>query len=228
MKVIAIDGPSASGKGSTSRDLARRLGFLHVDTGAMYRALTWHCQQLGVIPADASGREFTADEQAAVARVCGEWPVRMVAADGHLRVAIGGHLPDEELRGAAVTAFVARVSHVPAVRAWMLDFQRGCARFGNLVMDGRDIGTRIFPETPFKFFLHACEKVRAQRGENQGHGGGVAKRDLLDADLNFPAADALSIDTSERTIAENVELVLAAIREREGQGRGVAGAVNAG
>lgn len=217
-KVIAIDGPSASGKGSTSRELARRLGYLHVDTGAMYRALTWHCQRLGVIPADTEGREFTAAESAAVARICGEWPVRLVADGGHLRVAVAGHLPDEELRGPVVTSYVARVSHVPEVRAWMLDFQRGCAEFGSLVMDGRDIGTRIFPGTPFKFFLTAREEVRKARGENEGHGGGVARRDSIDQDLNQPAADAVLVDTSDRSVAAVADWVLGLIRERERRG----------
>jgi cytidylate kinase len=215
MTVVAIDGPSASGKGSTSRELAARLGFLHVDTGAMYRALTWHCQQAGVIPADASGRELNAAEQGAVARECVAWPVRVVSERGQLLVEVGGRRLGEELRGAEVTAFVARVSHVQAVRDWMLGFQRGCVRFGDLVMDGRDIGTRIFTETPLKYFLEACPEVRRKRGGNEGHGGGVAHRDELDKDLNRPAADALQIDTSEMPVAAVVEKVLNDIRAKQ-------------
>ncbi len=213
--VIAIDGPSASGKGSTSRELARRLGFLHVDTGAMYRALTWHCQQAGLIPNDAEGRELTPAEQSSVAQACETWPVELLARAGHLVVAVGGQVPDAELRSTAVTSYVARVSHVPEVRDWMLGFQRGCAQFGSLVMDGRDIGTRIFRETPCKFFLHARDEVRAKRGQNDGHGGGVIDRDRLDQDLNQPAADAVLIDTSEHTVAEIVEQVLAIIEQRQ-------------
>ena len=215
--VIAIDGPSASGKGSTSRELARRLGFLHVDTGAMYRALTWHCQHAGLIPNDAEGRELTAAEQASVALACEQWPVELRVRAGHVVVAVAGQVPDAALRSAEVTSYVARVSHVPEVRDWMLGFQRGCACFGSLVMDGRDIGTRIFRETPFKFYLHARDDIRAQRGQNGGHGGGVANRDRLDQDLNQPAADAVLIDTSEHSVAEIVEQVLAVIRQRQQQ-----------
>src|ERR1043165_8775271 len=187
--VIAIDGPSASGKGSTARALAQRLGYLHVDTGAMYRALTWHCQRLGIVPPDAAGKQLPDPD--AVARECQTWGAKLVEAHHHLRVEVGGHRPGEELRTDAVAGKVALVSHVPAVREWMLHFQRGCARFGNLVMEGRDIGTRIFTETPFKFYLEAHPEVRERRGTHVGHGGGVSDRDRLDADLNFPAPDAV-------------------------------------
>jgi cytidylate kinase len=109
---------------------------------------------------------------------------------------------------------VARVSHVAAVRNWMLGFQRGCARFGSLVMDGRDIGTRIFNETPFKFFIYACEKVREKRGTHAGHGGGVALRDRIDADLNQAAPDAVLVDTSEHTVAMTVAAVMAELQKK--------------
>ena len=210
--VIAIDGPSASGKGSTSRALAQRLGFLHVDTGAMYRALTWHCQRLGLVPTDPNVKQLPDPD--AVARECQSWPAKLVEAHHHLRVEVGGHRPGEELRTDAVAGKVALVSHVPAVREWMLHFQRGCAQFGNLVMEGRDIGTRIFPETPFKFYFVARAEVRERRGTHAGHGGGVSERDKIDADLNFAAKDAVLIDTSEHTVAQTVEVIVAELQRK--------------
>ena len=210
--VIAIDGPSASGKGSTSRALAQRLGFLHVDTGAMYRALTWHCQRLGLVSTDPAVKQLPDPD--AVAHECLAWPAKLVEDHHHLRVEVGGHRPGEELRTDAVAGKVALVSHVPAVREWMLHFQRGCARFGNLVMEGRDIGTRIFPDTPFKFYLEARPEVRERRGAHVGHGGGVLDRDRLDADLNFAATDAVVIDTSDQTVPMTVEIIVAELRRK--------------
>lgn len=210
--VIAVDGPSAVGKGTASRELARRLGFLHVDTGAMYRALTWHCQQQGLVPADEEGRELTHDQAAAVAQECTHWPVKLTPKLGHLEVLVGERCLHDELRSGRVTKYVARVSHVPGVRGWMLGFQRDCLRFGSLVMDGRDIGTRIFRETPFKFYLTADPAVRRARGQNAGHGGGSDFRDAIDADLNYPAADATVVDTSTITAAQAVERILEELR----------------
>jgi cytidylate kinase len=210
--VIAIDGPSASGKGSTARALAERLGFLHVDTGAMYRALTWHCQQRGLVPTDLTVKALPDPD--AVVRECAAWPVKLIEVEHHLRVELAGRLLGDELRTDAVAKKVALVSHVPAVREWMLEFQRGCARLGDLVMEGRDIGTRIFPKTPFKFYLEADAEVRAQRGTNAGHGGAVSERDQIDADLNVPAADALVIDTSHLTVPHAVEIIVTELRRR--------------
>lgn len=210
--IIAIDGPSASGKGSTSRALAQRLGFLHVDTGAMYRALTWHCQRRGIIPTDPAVKQLPDPD--AVARECQSWPVRLVEDHHHLRVEVAGHRPAEELRSNAVTAKVALVSHVPAVREWMLQFQRSCAQFGDLVMEGRDIGTRIFPGTPFKFYFQAHPEVREKRGTHAGHGGGVSDRDRIDADLNFAAKDAVLIDTSHLTVQETVEIIVRGLKAK--------------
>jgi CMP/dCMP kinase len=213
--VIAVDGPSAGGKGSISKAVARRLGFIHVDTGAMYRALTHHCQQHGWIPRDTAGREFNGAEASAVAAACDSWPVELVDDAGVVQVRLEGRVLSEELRAPEVAAYVARVSHVPRVREWMLGFQRGCARFGNLVMDGRDIGSRIFPETPFKFYIHARPEVREQRGGNSGHGGAVGLRDAIDSDLNQAVGDAEIVDTSDITIEQAVARVLESIARKK-------------
>ena len=103
---------------------------------------------------------------------------------------------------------------VPAVREWMLPFQRGCAEFGDLVMDGRDIGTRIFRETPFKFFLTADETIRHRRLECAGYGGDQARRDELDKDLNLPAADAEIIDTSQHKVEDTLQELLKNLHQR--------------
>lgn len=211
--VIAIDGPSATGKGSVSRELARRIGFLHVDTGVMYRALTWHCLRTGVFPAEKIDH-LSAEQSAAVARACASWPVKLVSAEGELCVLVDAYRPLAELRAPEVANKVALVSHVPAVREWMLPFQRGCAEFGNLVMDGRDIGTRIFRETPFKFFLTADETIRHRRLERAGYGGDQARRDELDKDLNLPAADAEIIDTSAHKVEDTLQELLKILRGR--------------
>lgn len=210
--IIAIDGPSASGKGSTSRALAQRLGFLHVDTGAIYRALTWQCQRLGIVPTDSKVKELP--DPAAVARECQSWPVKLVVVDGAVRVEIAGQRLVDELRTDAVANKVALVSHVPAVREWMLGFQRSCTQFGNVVVEGRDIGTRIFPETPFKFYFEAHPEVRERRGTHAGHGGAVSDRDRLDADLNFAAKDAVLIDTSHLTVPETVEIIVRELKKK--------------
>jgi cytidylate kinase len=149
--------------------------------------------------------------------------VKLVANQGHLEVLVGSRYLHEELRSGRVTKYVARISHVPGVRGWMLGFQRDCLRFGSLVMDGRDIGTRIFRETPFKFYLTADPAVRRARGQNASHGGGGDFRDAIDADLNHPAADALIVDTSEITAAQAVEMIVAELR-RLAPGRFRAGA----
>ena len=211
--VIAIDGPSATGKGSVSRELARRVGFLHVDTGVMYRALTWHCLRTGVFPAEKI-EHLSTEQSAAVARVCASWPVKLVSTEGELCVLVDGYRPLTELRAPEVANKVALVSHVPAVREWMLPFQRGCAEFGDLVMDGRDIGTRIFRETPFKFFLTADETIRHRRLERAGYGGDQARRDELDKDLNLPAADAEIIDTSQHKVEDTLQELLKILHQR--------------
>ncbi len=188
--VIAIDGPSASGKGTCSRYLAARLGLCHVDTGAMYRTLTWHCLRTGVEPADP----------AQVLAAVRSWPAELVATEGEVRLLVGGVYPGAALRGDEVAAWVARISPIVGVRVWMVRTQRECLRFGGLVMDGRDVGTHVFPETPFKFFLTANEGVRARRRRVEGSQENTAERDRRDtvravAPLEA-ARDAVVVDNS--------------------------------
>ncbi len=201
--VIAIDGPSASGKGTCGRYLASKLGFFHVDTGAMYRALTWYCLERGIDICD----------HARLLETVRSWPAELRAEDGEVSLVVSGVRLKGEIRSDAVAGSVARVSPVAAVRVWMVRTQRECLRFGSLVMDGRDVGTHVFPETPFKFFLTASDAVRAVRRRAEGSSEDTAKRDQLDLSRTVaplePARDAVRVDNSHDSAQATSEFMLA-------------------
>jgi cytidylate kinase len=201
--VIALDGPSASGKGTCGRYLAGKLGFLFVDTGAMYRTLTWHCLQGGI----------PVDDGAALVTAVRSWKAELAAQDGEVRLLVDGYHPRAEIRSDAVSNAVARVSPVAGVRIWMVRTQREALRFGDLVMDGRDVGTHVFPETPFKFFLTASEEVRARRRRAEGSKDDTADRDRRDAARSVapmvPARDAVVVDNSHESPTVTAEYMLA-------------------
>lgn len=206
--VIAIDGPAASGKSSVARRVAERLGWTFVNTGNMYRAVTWAVLERGVDPADT----------AAVADLAVTLPVDFKTSDGQTTICIDGHLPGPELNGDSVNAAVSRVAAIPAVRERLVAGQRALALLGSLVMEGRDIGSVVFPDTPFKFYIDASEEVRAARRKAQGQSDRVSERDRLDSTRkNSPlvtAADAVVIDSSDLTLDEVVERVLSVLRSR--------------
>src|SRR5665213_1043645 len=156
--VIAIDGTSASGKSSTARAVAKALGYIYVDTGAMYRTLAWHCLQ----------KQVDIHDPAAVAKLCRDWNASLSRAGNEVRLLVDGYFPEQEIRTKQVTEATPVAASVPEEREWMMQKQRECAQFGNLVMEGRDIGTHIFPATPHKFFLDACANERARRRAAQG------------------------------------------------------------
>jgi cytidylate kinase len=208
--VIAIDGTSASGKSSTAKLVARTLGFVYVDTGAMYRTLAWHCLQ----------KKIDVDEARAVAGLCRHWKTSLVCIDQQVRLLVDGHYPENEIRSAETSAVVAKVASVPQVRAWMKKKQRECLKFGSLVMEGRDIGSNVFPETEFKFYLDASLAERAKRRAAEGVTENLAERDQRDsqratAPLMIPLG-ALVIDNSQRTLPETCTLIVDAVRERLG------------
>lgn len=205
--IITIDGPSASGKGTVSRVLARRLGYVYVDTGAMYRTLAWHCIEKGI----------DVQDEKKVASACRRWKAQLECADGQAFLTVAGYRPEQEIRGNEASGAVPFVARVPGVRTWMKKAQRDCARFGSLVMEGRDIGTNIFPETDFKFFLDASPDVRASRRQAQGVVEDVHKRDQIDsqraaAPLMRPLG-SIVVDNSHQTPDETVEYILNKIRE---------------
>ncbi len=169
--VVAIDGTSASGKSTNAQLVAKALGYVYVDTGAMYRTLAWHCLQKSVDPHEAS----------AVATLCRQWKTKLVCVDHRVRLLVDGYFPEKEIRTAETSAAVSHVAAVPKVREWMKKTQRRCSQFGNLVMEGRDIGTNVFPETDFKFYLDAKLDERAKRRAAEGIRENLAARDEHDS-----------------------------------------------
>jgi cytidylate kinase len=206
--VIAIDGTSASGKSTNARLVAKSLGYAYVDTGAMYRTLAWYCLKKDVDIHDAK----------AVAALCRRWKTRLACVDGYVRLLVNGYFPEKEIRSAETSAAVPHVAAVPKVRAWMKQTQRACVQFGNLVMEGRDIGTNVFPDTEFKFYLDATLEERSRRRAADGLQEDLDVRDRRDsqraaAPLMIPLG-ALVINNSGRSINETSNLILAEIKRR--------------
>src|SRR5439155_27097735 len=169
--VIAIDGTSASGKSTNARLVAQALGYVYVDTGAMYRTLAWHCLEKGVDVHDPK----------AVSGLLRKWKSKLECVDGSVRLTVDGYYPEQEIRSADVSAAVSHVAAIPKVRKWMKKTQRECIKFGNLVMEGRDIGTNVFPETDFKYFLDAHLEERSRRRAAEGVQENLAARDQRDS-----------------------------------------------
>lgn len=201
--VITIDGPAASGKSSVARILAQRLGYIYVNTGNMYRAMTWAVLQTGIDPNDAETVRATAEG------IVIESPV----SEGQTQVSVNGRLlTAEDLNSDPVNRGVSLVARVPEVRARLVADQRALAELGSLVMEGRDIGSVVFPESPLKFYIDASEEVRAARRSAQGHTDQVAERDRLDSTrktspLIIPEG-AVVIDNSHLTLEGAVQAVL--------------------
>ncbi|MBB5039691.1 (d)CMP kinase [Prosthecobacter dejongeii] len=201
--VITIDGPAASGKSSVARILAQRLGYIYVNTGNMYRAMTWAVLQTGIDPND----------QDAVRQAAAGIVVDSPVTEGQTQVSISGRiLSAEDLNSDPVNRGVSLVARVPEVRSRLVADQRALADLGPLVMEGRDIGSVVFPESPLKFYIDASEEVRAARRSAQGHTDQVAERDRLDSTrktspLVIPEG-AVVIDNSHLTLEGAVQAVL--------------------
>ena len=211
--VIAIDGTSASGKSTNAKLVARALAYVYVDTGAMYRTLAWYCLKKGVDPHD----------EKAVANLCRRWKTELVCVDNHVRLLVDGYYAEKEIRTAETSAAVPHVAAVPRVREWMKRKQRECVRFGNLVMEGRDIGTNVFPETDFKYYLDACIHERTQRRVSEGVHENLAARDERDSQRAaaplMVALGARVINNSGMTAEQTSGMIIAevkqALQERE-------------
>ena len=192
--VIAIDGPAASGKSSVAKALARRLGFVYVNTGEMYRAVTWQVLQSGV---DPKLMDAVRDCAASMDIQCG-------VEERHSTISVNGANPGDALVGEAVNAAVSFIAKVPEVRQRLVDLQREYASRCDSVMEGRDIGSIVFPDTPYKFYIDASEEVRAARRAKQGLKDSIGQRDKQDSTRrNSPlviAEDAHVIDSSHLTI----------------------------
>jgi cytidylate kinase len=194
MRVIAIDGPAASGKSSVAQALAKRLGFVYVNSGAMYRAVTWHVLERGVDPSDS----------AAVAQLIDGSEIDCDLDDHESRIRIDGIDPSEHLRDLRVNSEVSQVSTVPRVREVLVERMRAYTREHDVVMEGRDIGSVVFPHTPYKFYIDAAPEIRAERRAAQGQNDRVADRDRFDSSRRSAplmiAEDARVIDSSTLSI----------------------------
>jgi cytidylate kinase len=206
--VIAIDGTSASGKSTTARQVAKALGYLYVDTGAMYRTLAWYCLQKHVDVHDGK----------AVAALCRRWKTSLACVENEVRLLVDTIYPAKEIRTAETSAAVPHVAAVPEVRKWMKKKQRECARFGALVMEGRDIGSNVFPETEFKFYLDASLDERSKRRAAEGVQENLAARDQRDsqratAPLMIPLG-AVVVNNSNLTAEQTSQFILDEIQRR--------------
>lgn len=205
-RVIAIDGPAASGKSSVSRKLALQLGFDYVNSGAMYRAVTWHVLQHGIDPSDAD----------AVARLIAASRIDCELGDDGSRIVIDGFDPAEHLHDDRVNAEVSVVSRIPQVREILVARMRAFANDRDAVVEGRDIGSVVFPETPYKFYIDASPEVRLRRRVAQGQRDKILTRDQADSSRPIAplviARDAHVIDSSDLSIEGVVEEILGRLK----------------
>lgn len=213
--IVAIDGGAASGKSSSSRIISERFNLLHVDTGSFYRALTAGLLRAGAAPTDL------ATVQTALSAL--QLGTALNGRSAQMKIA-GQPIADADIRTPAVNAAVSHFAAIPELRAALLAYQRGQADvarahgFRGLVMEGRDIGSVIFPDADFRFFLHADPVERARRRANEGQQDSIVERDRLDssrktAPLSCPVG-ATSIDTTHIGLEQVVALMAATLAQR--------------
>ncbi|KAB2926476.1 MAG: (d)CMP kinase [Bacteroidetes bacterium] len=220
--IIAIDGPAASGKSTTARLVAQRLQYLHIDTGAMYRAMALKVLRSGIHP----------DDREAVARLARTTTVRLVPAEPgsqKVRVELDGAAVTDEIRLPEVTGIVSPVSTIADVRALMVKEQRAMGREGGIVLEGRDIGTVVFPQAELKVFMKAEPRERARRRGMELKEKGldvplesleadIIERDRIDSQRALSplrrADDAVEVDTTDMTIEQQVEFIVRKAEER--------------
>ena len=216
-KVIAIDGPSGAGKSSVSRIVGERLGFLHVDSGALYRIVTWQCLERGVDTSDPD----------AVARCAAEIEIECVPEGGRIRYLVRGEDPGNRIRTPEINAHASPVATVKAVRDKVTAILRSLVEFGDLVVEGRDITTAVFPDSPARFYLTASAEARAARRQKEEVEKGIANqsseavkasllaRDKIDSSRKYAplrkADGAVEIDSTDLTLEQSVEAVVGAL-----------------
>lgn len=216
-KVIAIDGPSGAGKSSVSRIVGSRLGFLHVDSGALYRIMTWQCLERGVDTSDP----------AAVAALAASVEVECRPEDGAIAYYVNGERPGDRIRTPEINAHASAVATVKEVRDRITAILRSLTAHGDLVVEGRDITTAVFPDSPARFFLTASAEARARRRRKEEVDKGIANqsedavkasllaRDAVDSTRKYAplrkADGVLEIDSSDMTLDQVVEAVIAAL-----------------
>jgi cytidylate kinase len=207
-RVIAIDGPAASGKSSVARELARRLGFIYVNSGAMYRAVTWFVLKRGVDPQDSAG----------IVRLIETASLICDLENRESRILIDGEDPSPHLRDVRVNESVSLISSVPRVREILVEKMRAYAAEHDVVMEGRDIGSVVFPDTPYKFYIDASPDIRALRRAAQGQTDRIAARDQIDSSRRASplmiAEEAHVIDSSQLPIESVVNEIVEHLKKK--------------
>jgi cytidylate kinase len=207
-RVIAIDGPAASGKSSVAREVARRLGFIYVNSGGFYRAITWYLLRKNIPPEENDVISAALD---AAALAC-------TVRDSESRILVDDMDPANHLRDDRVNETVSRVSRLARVRQIVSQKLHDCADAHDVVIEGRDIGSVVFPDTPYKFYMHASPEVRLKRRAAQGERDEIAMRDHDDASRAVSplviAADAYVIDTSHVRIEQVVTEILKQLKKK--------------
>jgi CMP/dCMP kinase len=219
--IIAIDGPAGAGKSTLARHLARHFGLLNLETGAMYRAFALKALRAGLL----------LDESSALENLSAETTIRLEPGEEENRVLLDGEDVTGFLRNPFVTDAASRVSVFPAIRAWMVGLQQQLGARGGIVMEGRDIGTVVFPQAPVKIFLDAAPEVRGQRrfeqlGQSDSahtvqpeeivrelHARDERDRNRADSPLK-PAPDAVLLDSTDMTLDEAVAAAIAIVAAR--------------
>lgn len=219
MIAVAIDGPAGAGKSTIARRVAAEMGFVYVDTGAIYRAVALACLQKGVAVSDADGVEA----------VLPEVDIRIIFFNGEQHILLNDKDVSEAIRAENVSMAASTVSAIPSVRSFLLELQRNFAKNDNVIMDGRDIGTVVLPNAQVKIFLTASPEIRAERRVLQLREKGINEDydkvlyDIIQRDYNdthrkiapLKAADnAVTVDTSAMTLDEVVARISAIIKEQ--------------
>jgi cytidylate kinase len=209
--IVAVDGGAASGKSSTSRALGARFHLLHVDTGSYYRSITHRLLKLGVDPSDEAAIE------AALANIT----LGTMVSGGSADMVIDGEIPGDEIRSPEVNENVSAFAAQPVVRAFLLQYQRSQADiardadFAGLIMEGRDIGSVIFPDAAFRFFLQADPEARARRRADQGQPDSIHERDRIDSQRKSSPLvcphGAVLIDSTHLSLDQVVEKIVRTI-----------------
>jgi len=212
-RVIAIDGPSASGKSTVAKRVAAGLGYLYVDSGALYRGVTWKAIKAGVSTVDADK----------VAVMLKNLDISFFVGDGAVRFKIDGIELKNEIRAIEVNENVSKIAAMPVVRSQVVSWLRDMQRFGNLVMEGRDIGTAVFPDSEYKFYLDASEEERAKRRFQEIYEGvkkitftevneSLKRRDAIDKGRKMDplriASGAVIVDTTSMNIEQVARFIL--------------------
>ncbi|MGA2139437.1 MAG: (d)CMP kinase [Verrucomicrobiia bacterium] len=218
--VVAVDGPAASGKSTVSRSAAKMLGFNYVDTGAMYRSITWKAIEEGL----------DVEDTIAVVAMMHRIQISFELVEKRVRMLIDDMYPGNAMREPRVTEKVSAIAAIPEVRQVLVQHQRSLTRFGNLVMEGRDIGTVVFPDTPYKFYLEAKPEIRALRRKRdleamkipatqEGVAESIQRRDRKDSGRSVSplqiALGATVVENSKLTVDETAQIIVDHIRQQD-------------